>query len=449
MKRMFSARSIVMSVVLATTGALVTAHAGVAAHVSRSKVAAIDLMTYPMGVEDVVSIVGALPAGDYFAGRNAGNPTIATLTAMMLDKGTTREDKFALAKELDDVGAQLSFTADTQMLTIKGKALKKDVPRLIRILAEELREPAFTPEEFEKAKKQLAGELRQHLDTVNTRAREAFLMAVFPEGHPNRPVAFKEWIPALDRASVEDVKSFHRQYYGPAQLRLVFAGDIDDKAIRSQVAKSFSGWKGGVEAVRAAPPLTASSGTPQSIDMPQKASVSVVMGVATGLRYADSDALALRVGTAILGSGFTGRLMHTVRVQEGLTYGIDAGIGSDEFVDGALIINATFAPKLLDKGVASTRREVQRWRQGGVSADELAARKTNLIGRYQIGMSTTAGMAKTILMTVERNEPLSWLDDYPGAVIAVTLDQVNAAISQYVDPQKMVLIEAGTPGTKQ
>jgi zinc protease len=157
MKHIFSARSIVIGVVLATTGALVTAHADMAAHVSRSKVAGIDLMTYPMGVEDVVSIEGSLPAGDYFAGRNAGNPTIATLTAMMLDKGTTREDKFALAKELEDVGAQLGFTADTQMLTIKGKALKKDVPRLIRILAEELREPAFTREEFEKAKKQLAG----------------------------------------------------------------------------------------------------------------------------------------------------------------------------------------------------------------------------------------------------------------------------------------------------
>jgi zinc protease len=402
-----------------------------------------------MGVEDVVSIVGSFPAGDYFAGRNAGNPTIATLTAMMLDKGTTREDKFALARELDDVGAQLSFSVEGQMLRIKGKALKKDVPRLIRILGEELREPAFTREEFEKAKKQLAGELHQRLDSVNFRARDAFLMSVFPVGHPNRPVALKEWIAALDRASVEDVKSFHRQYYGPAQLRLVFAGDLDDKAIRSQIAKAFSGWKGGVEAVRAALPPTVSSGTTQSIDMPQKASVAITMGVATGLRYADPDALALRVGTAILGSGFTGRLMHAVRVQEGLTYGISAALGSDQFVDGALFINGTFAPQLLDKGIASTRREVQRWREGGVNADELAARKTNLIGGYQTGMSTTSGMANVILITVERNEPMSWLDDYPRAVTAVTLDQVNAAISQYVDPQRMVLIEAGTPGTKQ
>lgn len=335
------------------------------------------------------------------------------------------------------------------MLKIKGKALKKDVPRLIRILAAELREPAFTQEEFDKAKKQLAGDLRQHLDSVDFRARDAFLMSVFPAGHPNRPVALKEWIAALDRASVEDVKSFHRQYYGPAQCRLVFAGDLDDKAIRSQIAKSFSGWKGGVEAVRAAPPPTVSSGTTQNIDMPQKASVSILMGAATGLRYTDSDALALRVGTAILGSGFTGRLMHAVRVQEGLTYGISAALGSDQFVDGALFINATFAPELLDKGIASTRREVQTWRQSGVTTHELAARKTNLVGHYQTGMSTTAGMANTILITVERNEPLSWLDDYPRAITALTLDQVNAAISQHVDPQRMVLIEAGTPVTKQ
>ena len=54
--------------------------------------------------------------------------------------------------------------------------------------------------------------------------------------------------------------------------------------------------------------------------MNDKSSVSVIMGQATGLRYKDPDALALRVGTAALGRGFTGRLMSTVRDKEGLTY---------------------------------------------------------------------------------------------------------------------------------
>jgi zinc protease len=39
---------------------------------------------------------------------------------------------------------------------------------------------------------------------------------------------------------------------------------------------------------------------------------------------------------------------------------------------------------------------------------------------------------------------VSWLDGYPQAVNALTRDQVNAAIKNHLDPNAMVLIEAGS-----
>ena len=65
---------------------------------------------------------------------------------------------------------------------------------------------------------------------------------------------------------------------------------------------------------------------------------------------------ALRIGTAMLGHGFTGRLMGTVRDKQGLTYGIDAAVSEDTIADGAWDISASFAPALLEKGLASTQR---------------------------------------------------------------------------------------------
>jgi zinc protease len=79
-----------------------------------------------------------------------------------------------------------------------------------------------------------------------------------------------------------------------------------------------------------------------------------------------------------------------------------------------------------------------------VTADELAARKLNMIGQYQVGLATTGGMAGAILTMLERGMPLSWLDDLPKAIEALTVEEVNAAIRKYVDPQKLVLVEAGT-----
>jgi zinc protease len=190
-------------------------------------------------------------------------------------------------------------------------------------------------------------------------------------------------------------------------------------------------------------PATARASS-ETIQMPDKTSVSVVIGQPSGIRYRDDDALALRMATAILGSGFTGRLMKTVRDGEGLTYGIGAYLDNDVYADGDWRIVASFAPELTEQGVGSTRRELMRWWQDGVTAEELAARKADLVGSYKVGLATTGGLAGFLLRTVQRGKPLSWLDDYPKALNALTLEQVNGAIRRHLDPARMVVVEAGT-----
>lgn len=181
--------------------------------------------------------------------------------------------------------------------------------------------------------------------------------------------------------------------------------------------------------------------------MPDKTNVSIVWGQATQLRYGEPDNLALRVGTAILGSGFTGRLMANVRDREGLTYGIGSFIAGDTFVDGDWRIQANFSPELLDKGIASTRRQLLAWHQEGVTPAELTSTKGKFVGSFKLGLATTDGMAATVLNTMNRDLPLTFIDEFSGTINALTLDQVNGAIRKHLAPEKMVLIKAGTiPG---
>jgi zinc protease len=211
--------------------------------------------------------------------------------------------------------------------------------------------------------------------------------------------------------------------------------------VRREVAKDFAGWKGGEDYLRsAAPGAAVPEAATHAIEVPlkDKPSTTLVLGQADGLRYRDPDALPLRVGTAILGQGFTGRLMGTVRDREGLTYGIGAGVSADSVADGAWSISASFAPALLDHGIASTRRVLEAWWKDGVTDDELAARKRGLIGGYLVGLSTTGGLANTILTSIQRGYDLRWLDGYPEAVRAVSREDVNRAIRTHLDPSSMV-----------
>jgi zinc protease len=418
------------------------ASAGMADQAHRSKPAGIDLITYRTNVKEVVVIVGALPAGDAMA--ESGNIAIPTLSGMMLDRGTKAFDKFAIAEKLDNVGAEIGFGVGPQSLEIHAKCLKKDLPLVMGLIAAEMRSPALQPSEFNKAKQQFIGELEASAQNSGGRAREAFDRAIFPAGHPNRPHALSEYIEAARAATLEDLRAFQLKYYGPAHLVLVVAGDVSDADAQAEINKSFAGWSGGQDYVRPVKPATAVASGDVSIPLADKPSVSMILGQATGLRYRDPDALALRVGTAILGRGFTGRLMGTVRDKEGLTYNIGANMGDDSIADGSWDISASFAPALLAKGIASTRRELDKWYKDGVTDQELAVRKQGMVGGYLVGLSTTGGIAAAISSDVQRGYDVSWLDDYPQAVNALTKDQVNSAIRTHLSPNVMVLVKAGS-----
>ncbi len=438
--RYFLKASLWPALLLASLGA----NANMAEQGHRASVAGIDVVTYPTSVKDVVVILGALPAGD--AMGTPGNIAVPTLAGMMLDRGTQSLDKFAIADKLDNVGAEIAFAVGAQSLEIRAKCLKKDLPLVMELIAADLRKPALQPQEFAKAKEQFIGSLQASLQNTEGRAHEAFDRAVFPEGHPNHPHAIAEYMTAARSATLDEVKAFIAKYYGPAHMTLVMAGDVSPEISQAEVARVFAGWSGGRDYIRPPPGAAASGAREIPVPLSGKPSVTVLLGQATGLKYRDPDALALRVGTAVFGHGFTGRLMGTVRDKEGLTYNIGAGMADDSITDGDWAISASFAPALLDKGIASTRRELVKWWADGITDVELADRKQGLVGGYFVGMSTTGGVASSILTSLQRGYDLGWLDAYPEAVKALTRGQVNSAIKSHLNPETMVLVKAGSVG---
>ncbi len=424
-------------------------HAQVAKNAVREKVGGIDLVILKTGVKDVVTVRGSLAAGDALSPDTS--PALADLTGGMLDRGTTKQDKFAIAQLLGSAGATISFSTGPSALNISARCLRADLPLVIGLIAEQLRSPAFSPEEFAKLKKQFAGNYRRQLDETDFRADDSFTRAVYPVGHPNRQAPSAEILASAEKITLDEVKAFHAKYYGPATFRLVLVGDIDAASAKNEITKVFAGWTGGVRPPTPAPakPGAVDAARDQNVFMPEKTNISIIWGQVTGLRYGDTDTLALRVGTAALGSGFTGRLMANVRDKEGLTYGIGSYVAGDTFVDGDWRISANFAPEMLAKGLASTKRQLTEWHTQGITDDELAQRKTGLAGTFKVALSTTSGMAGTILATLNRDLELSFIDQYPARIGALTKAQVNGAIKQHLDPDKMVLVKAGTvPGAK-
>lgn len=427
----------------ATAGAPESRSTSVAKQVNRRTIEGIDLTMLKTGIQDVVTIRGSLGAGDVF--NPPSNPAIADLTASMLDKGTLQRDKFAVAELLEQTGATLSFSTGSHTLNFSAKCLRKDVPKVIALLAEQLRTPRFDAEEFSKVKRQLVGRFKRSLEDTDFRADLAFNRAAFPEGHPNCPPSSEGYLAGLEGASLGEVKEFHTSHYGPLSMRIVAVGDVDAAVLANAVSQAFSGWRGGKEyqAVSRAP--KSSSARTEKVRIPGKTSVSVVIGQASRLRHSDPDHLPFNMATSIFGSGFfSARLLDIIRNREGLTYGIGATLSADSFADGSWSIRGTFAPELLEKGLSSIRRELTRFFESGVTAEELENFKVTLAGAHKVGLATTSGMASAILNALQRGYGPEWLDEYPIRVRGLSLEQVNAAVRSKIAPETMITVLSGS-----
>jgi len=85
------------------------------------------------------------------------------------------------------------------------------------------------------------------------------------------------------------------------------------------------------------------------------------LGQASSLKYCRSRLLTLADGNGHFGQWLTGRLWPMSAIRKVLTYGIGSMLSNDTFNDGDWKIVSGFAPALLEKGIASTKRQLNDW----------------------------------------------------------------------------------------
>jgi zinc protease len=316
----------------------------------------------------------------------------------------------------------------------------------MELLAEQLRSPAFTQDEFDKLVQQRKGVFKQQLESTSLRAGEKVDDLIFPEGHPNNGATVQEMIDALDKVTLNDVKDFYNKHYGPQSMIFVAVGDVTPSKVEGSVKKYFDGWSGGVDYPETSTAEMLEESTTAIVQMKDKTSATLQISAPTTLKKTSEDYIPFMVGNDVLGhpGGFSGRLMQIVRDQEGLTYGIYSWHTADTFADGKWVIQGAFSPQLLKQGIESTTRELKRWVSEGITQEELDNAKERLSGQFKVQLSTTNGLANQLLAFAERGYDVSYIDEYPSKIKDVTLEQVNNMIKKYIDPDKVVMVIAGT-----
>jgi zinc protease len=389
-----------------------------------------------------VALRGSLRAGSFFEPRD--KPGLAAITAEMLERGTRRRTKLQIAGELEQAGAELSFSADQFAVHVRGRALSEDFPLLMNALSEMLREPSFPAEELEKLKQQTIATIREQQSETSWRAYERLTQSLFDESNPFYTHAGERLIESVASITPDDVRSFYEKAYGGRSLIISTVGDVRADEARRLFGASFGDF-GGPESVEVVVADAEPRGAGREVVvMRDKANVDVLIGAAVPLRRDSSDYYAAMLANRALGeSTLSSRLGLRVRDAEGLTYGIASRFRAPGLAAGPWYIAVSVNPSNVERAIGSALNVLREYIEEGIRPEELEDEKSSAIGAFKVSLSTNAGIASALWNAEFYGLGLDYVARFPELVRAVTLEEVNAAARKYFRPDHLTIVIAG------
>jgi predicted Zn-dependent peptidase len=97
----------------------------------------------------------------------------------------------------------------------------------------------------------------------------------------------------------------------------------------------------------------------------------------------------------------------------------------------------------LGRLVSLTLAELARIREQPPTAQELAAAKSLLAGRFALGLETSAAVVSALVDLDVHALPADSLDTYRGRIRALTEEQVAAAARDFVRPDEAAIVVVG------
>ncbi|HEX5084924.1 MAG TPA: pitrilysin family protein [Blastocatellia bacterium] len=404
----------------------------------------ITLLVLENPANPTVSMAGSMVAGEYFS--PAGKDSLASITASMLGKGTRSRSKLEIAEELETAGARVGLSSNTFTASVSGLSLSRDLPMIVSTLAEELREPAFPGEELDKMRQRIIANIQEEQDDTRARAYDRMTQLIFPEGNPFHQIPAEKAISQIEKITVDDIREFHRKFYGPSSMILAVVGDVKAEDTYALFEEKLGKWQGADAPVIdiTETPLQ-SAAISETVMMKDKPNADVVIGHASRLRRSNPDFIAARIANSALGqSTLSSRLGLKVRDEMGLTYGINSSFAESGIGDGPFVITVTVAPENVALAVGATVEIVKDYIANGIREDELKDEQSSIIGSFKLGLATNSGIASQIAASELFGLGVKYLDEYPSLVSAITKSDVDAAIRKYIHPEVATTVVAGT-----
>ncbi len=368
-------------------------------------------------------------------------PGLADLTADLMDEAAAGMGPLELAKRQKDLATRLSIGVDVDYAALSMTLLSEHLEGGLDLLGDVATRPGFRSEDLERLRTDHLGNLQRFMDDAPQRGEWELKKRLFGEKHPygHRAEGTPESLAAV---VLDDATSFYRTFYRPSRAVLVLVGDVTPDQARHIASRAFGSWRDGDLAV----PAPEAAGRPEPglhfVSKPGAPQAFIAAGQ-VALTRDDPRYPAFIVFNAVLGGQFTSRINMNLREDKGYSYGarsyMDLKLGPM-----AWVLSAAVQADKTSESLAEARKEIESiLADRPVTPEEFEKARDGLVLRYPQNFETQAQLAQTFGSLWVHGLPADFHEAVVASLKALTLEEVQLAGAQILDPATLVWVVVG------
>lgn len=383
-----------------------------------------------------------------FAFRNAGSATdpdgkegLAEMTSGLLDEGAGDLKSQAFQRAVEDIAAQIGFSAGRDTFTGQLRTLTAERDKAFDLLRLALNAPRFDDAPVKRIQSQMLASLRQQARNPRKISGRLWSETVFP-GHPySKPSKGTEKTVAA--LTADDLKSFIRGRFSRDRLVIGVVGDISEEELKQRLDSVF----GDLPAMgrKFVIPETAPAGSGKTLIIRKQIPQSMMILGHAGIKRADPDWYAALLVTRIFGGGgLSSRLYEEIREKRGLAYSVYAYLSPMEhsalLAGGVATQNARAAESL-----SVIRAEWQKLADTGITAKELDIAKTYMNGSFPLRLGSSRGIAGMLVGIQISDLGMDYIEKRPSLINSITLAEANRVAKRLYKADDLTVVIVGDP----
>ena len=211
----------------------------------------------------------------------------------------------------------------------------------------------------------------------------------FPKEHPYSWDVIGD-MADLDAAALKDVQEWFKTYYGPSNVVIVLAGDIDAKTAKAKVEKFFGDIPPGPPVTHQRVWIAKMTGTHREITQ-DRVPLPRIYKVWNIPQFGSADSDYLTMVASCLGDGKTSRLYKRLVYDDQIASDVTVYNDARE-IAGQFIVQVTAAPgHSLDEVEKAIDQEMARFLKDGPTASELERVQTAYLAGFLRGIERIGG----------------------------------------------------------